>query len=554
MPHTAMNPYLHRRYLVSFSSWRIPQIFTDVLIIGSGVGGLLAAIEAADTGVDVILVTKSCASESNSYYAQGGMAVAVAPDDSIESHIDDTLSAGAGLCDESVVRECLSSAEEIVESLLEWGMEFDGKDGAFRLGREGAHTANRILHADGDATGRVLIETLLHRVNAHPHIKLFDECFVLDLLTDPPDAPATESRCVGVLCHHPRFGMQILRSGVTILAAGGAGKLWRETSNPSCATGDGIAMAFRAGVEMADMELMQFHPTTLYVAGASRALISEAVRGEGGYLVDRRGKRFMQDIHPMAELAPRDIVSRAILAHLAETQTTAVYLDVRHLGSYFQERFPGIARTCREFDLDPAHDLIPVHPAAHYMIGGLKVDLDGQTSLPGLLACGEAACSFLHGANRLASNSLTEAMVFGRRCGALAASLIDDTPMSPRWKVDWSITHSARGELDMNDILNALRAWMWRNVGVVRDGATLEDTKAIIEFWGRYVLDKEFFASPSGWEVQNMLTASWLVTKFALDRTETRGVHYRLDYPQPDEAWVRHLSAIRQSLRESDGE
>ncbi len=394
MPHTTMNPYLHRRYLVSFSSRRIPQIYTDVLVIGSGVGGLLAALEAADAGSDVILLSKSRASESNSYYAQGGMAVAVDPGDSVESHIQDTLTTGVGLCDESVVRACLSGAGDIVESLVEWGMKFDSNGETFRLGREGAHTANRVLHADGDATGRVLVETLLRCVADHPRIKLFDECFVLDLLTDPPDAPAAESRCVGVLCDHPRFGMQILRSGVTILAAGGAGKLWRETSNPSCATGDGIAMAFRAGVEMADLELMQFHPTTLYVAGATRSLISEAVRGEGAYLVDRHGQRFITtETHPLAELAPRDVVSRAILQHLAETHTTAVYLDVRHLGNYFEQRFPGIARTCHEFDIDPQTDLIPVHPAAHYMIGGLKVDLDGRTSLPGLLACGEAACS-----------------------------------------------------------------------------------------------------------------------------------------------------------------
>ncbi len=553
MPHSTMNPYLHRRYLVSFSSRRIPQIFTDVLVIGSGVGGMLAALEAADGGADVILLSKSRASESNSYYAQGGMAVAVDPADSVDAHIQDTLATGAGLCDESVVRTCLTDAAGIVDSLVEWGMKFDTDGEAFRLGREGAHSANRILHADGDATGRVLVDTLLRTVARHPRIKLFDECFVLDLLTDPPDAPAAEARCVGVLCDHPRFGMQILRSGVTILAAGGAGKLWRETSNPSCATGDGIAMAFRAGVEMADLELMQFHPTTLYVAGATRSLISEAVRGEGAYLVDRHGQRFITtETHPLAELAPRDVVSRAILQHLAETHTTAVYLDVRHLGDYFEQRFPGIARTCHEFDIDPQTDLIPVHPAAHYMIGGLKVDLDGRTSLPGLLACGEAACSYLHGANRLASNSLTEAMVFGRRCGKLANEMVDDAPVSTRWKVDWTINHSARGELDMTDISNALRAWMWRNVGVVRDGATLEDTQAIIEFWGRYVLDKEFFASPRGWEMQNMLTAAWLVTKFALGRCETRGVHYRLDHPTTRDEWARHQTAVRQTMRDTE--
>ncbi len=532
------HPYLQRRYLLSFESRRLPHIFTDVLIVGGGVAGLRAAIEASNAGAQVILTTKAHLAESNSYYAQGGLAAVVDAADDIERHVADTLAAGAGTSDEAVVRHVIAAAPACVREMLDWGVRFD-RDGAdLSLGREGGHTANRIIHANGDATGKALIETLVERARGSANVKIFEDCFVIDLLTDPPGGGGGAS-CVGAITFHARFGLQIIRARRTILAAGGAGVLWRETTNPSIATGDGIAMAFRTGAAVADAEMMQFHPTVLYVAGATRSLISEAVRGEGGILIDRHGKRIMEGLHEMGDLAPRDVVSRAILERMVETGSTHVFLDVRHLGGQaFAKRFPQIDRRCREFGIDPGRDVIPVHPAAHYMIGGAKVDLNGQTSVAGLLACGEAACSGLHGANRLASNSLTEALVFGRRCGQAAAAAGDDDRLAAA-KIDWTNPRSERTQLDLADIRNSLRSILWRNVGIARRGERLSETLEIIEFWGRYVLDKEFF-DPAGWEIQNMLTSAYLLTEAALRRTETRGVHYRSDFPETDPVWARH--------------
>jgi L-aspartate oxidase len=462
------------------------------------------------------------------------------PADSLESHVADTLAAGAGLSDEQVVRHVITEAPKHIEEMRAWGVAFDTEGQALHLGREGGHGANRIVHANGDATGRALCEVLLERLRRLPSVKMFDHCFVIDLVTDPP-AGGPGSRCIGALTHHPRYGLQLVLAARTILAAGGAGMLWRETSNPSIATADGPAMAFRAGAVVADMEMVQFHPTTLYIAGGTRSLISEAVRGEGAYLVDRDGRRFMPACHEMAELAPRDVVSRAILQQMAATNATHVFLDVRHLGAEaFARRFPDIDRRCREFGIDPARDLLPVHPAAHYMVGGAQVDLDGRTSLEGLLACGEASCTFLHGANRLASNSLTEALIFGRRCGELAGREARDAGEPPKARrIHWANEHSERTELDLADIRNSLRSVMWRNVGIVRRGERLAETVEIASFWGRYVLDKEFY-DPAGWEVQNMLTAAYVISECALRRTETRGVHYREDFPDSDDNWRRH--------------
>ncbi len=530
--------YLQRRYLLGFDSRRLGHIFTDVLIIGTGAAGMRAAIAASEHG-EAIVVTKAKIEDSNSYYAQGGLAAVLDPADSPESHIADTLATGAGLSDEQVVRHTVAEAPKHIAQLREWGVGFDVTDGELDLGREGGHHASRIVHANGDATGRALCEVLASRLRASERVKVFDECFVIDLVTDPP-AGGGGARCLGALTFHPRFGLQLILAARTILAAGGSGVLWRETTNPRVATADAMALAFRAGVQLADAELMQFHPTTLYVAGSTRSLISEAVRGEGAYLVNREGERFMQGHHEMAELAPRDVVSRAILAEMARTNATHVYLDVRHLGAEaFARRFPDIDRRCRDFGIDPGEDLLPVHPAAHYMIGGAWADRDGQTSLDGLLACGEASCTALHGANRLASNSLTEALVFGARCGDLAGLAAQEQPPPPVRRIDWPSARSERTEMDLNDIRNSLRSVMWRNAGIVRRGERLSETIEIVNFWGRYVLDKEFH-DPAGWEIQNMLTAAYVIAGCALRRTETRGVHYREDFPEPDANWQRH--------------
>ena len=529
-------PFLERRYLISFDSRRIRHIFTDVLIIGAGAAGLRAAIEAAKSA-RVIILTKADISKSNTYLAQGGIAAVMAPDDTIEAHIADTL----------------SQAPETIEELISWGLEVDRHaDGTIALGREGGHSANRIVHAHGDATGKYLIETLLSQVKQNDDITIFDNCFAIDLVSNDPQAVETDkpAAVVGAITYHERYGVQMIWARQTILAGGGAGMLWRETTNPPQATADGIAMAFRAGAELAEMEMMQFHPTTLYIAGATRSLISEAVRGDGAYLVDRNGYRFMKDYHPDGELAPRDVVSRAIADYTAKTRTTHVFLDVRHIGAEkFKERFPSIYQLCKDFDIDISKDLIPVRPAAHYMIGGIKTDVIGRTTLPGLWACGEVACTGLHGANRLASNSLLEALVFGKAAGAGAADCAArENEKLTAVPIISTNPPSERTELDLADIRNSLRSVMWRNVGIVRTGARLEETREIISFWGRYVMDKEL-ATPDGWEVQNMLTVAMLTTECALRRTESRGVHYRKDYPSTDPAWTKRQIIKRTSER-----
>jgi L-aspartate oxidase len=531
--------FLQRRHLISFASRRLPHVFTDMLVIGSGAAGLRAAIEAAGFG-QVILVTKGGLLDSNTYYAQGGLAAVMDREDSLASHIADTLTTACGMGDEEIIRLVIEAAPQHIRQMQAWGVAFDAADGELSLGREGGHSTSRIVHAQGDATGRALAEVLVRRAKETGDLKIWEQCFVIDLLTDPP-AGGPGAVCLGALTYHPRYGLQIVRARVTILAGGGAGVLWRETTNPPCATADGIALAFRAGVTVADVEMMQFHPTTLYVAGGTRWLISEAVRGEGARLVDRTGQRFMGEYHEMAELAPRDVVSRAILDRMVKTGSTHVFLDVRHMGGEaFARRFPQIDLQCRSFGIDPGHDLIPVHPAAHYMIGGAWTDIDGRTSLEGLLACGEAACTGLHGANRLASNSLTEALVFGQRCGRQAGEMLAKTndKLTAR-QIEWSNPASDRTALDLADIRNSLRAVLWRNVGIIRHGERLDETLEIVSFWGRYVLDKEFF-DQAGWEVQNMLTAAYLICQAALRRTETRGVHYRKDFPETDPRWARH--------------
>lgn len=533
------SPYLQRRYLLSFRSRSLPHIFTDVLVIGSGAAGMRAAIEASKHG-QVILMTKGNIPDSNSYFAQGGLAAVMGKSDTVENHIADTLATAGGMGDDEVIRYVISQAPQHIRQMREWGTKFDTAGGQLALAREGGHSARRIVHARGDATGRAICETLIAKLREQAGIKVFEQCFAVDLITDPPEG-GSSARCIGAITFNPRFGLQMIWARQTILAGGGSGVLWRETTNPPHATADALAMAFRAGAVVADAEMMQFHPTTLYVAGATRSLISEAVRGEGAYLVDRTGCRFMKDYHAMGELAPRDVVSRAIIDQMVKTNFTHVFLDVRHIGAEeFAKRFPYIDRQCRSFGIDPGRDLIPVHPAAHYMIGGARTDIDGRTTLENLFACGEAACSGLHGANRLASNSLTEALVFGQRTGQLAGEALSaQNGHLTAGQIDWTNAHSDRTELDLTDIRNSLRSLMWRNVGIERRGDRLGETLEIVGFWGRYILDKEFF-DPAGWEIQNMLTAAYLITECALRRTETRGVHYREDFPETDPVWARH--------------
>jgi L-aspartate oxidase len=531
-----------RRYLVPFKAARLPQQFTDVLVIGGGVAGLRGAIAAADGGADVLVLTKDTVDESNTWYAQGGIAAVLQPLDSIESHVSDTEVGGAGLCDDATVRIVVEEGPQRVLELLTWGANFDKKIGNpydLAFTREGGHSFARILHAYGDATGKELAQTLLRTVRSRENIRIAEQAFVIDLLTH-------EDRCLGAIALIDGK-LQIIWAKRTILASGGAGQLYRESTNPRIATADGHAMAYRAGANLEDMEMVQFHPTTLYVAGSSRALITEAVRGEGAYLVDRHGKRFMKDLHPMAELAPRDVVSRAIVDQIRKTHFTHVYLDVRHLPSkQFRERFPTLAQLMDQFEIDTSKELIPIHPAAHYMIGGVDADEHGRTSLDGLYAVGEASCSGLHGANRLGSNSLLEGLTFGARAGSHAAIAAKENNIKFPLTLEHKIPPSTKTELDITDVKSSLRSIMWRNVGIERAGEHLSETREIIAFWSRYVMDKTFAAdlpaAVAGWELQNMLTACFLITSAAYSRTESRGAHYRLDYPKRDDVhWRLHL-------------
>jgi len=523
-----------RRYLVHFSSHNIPQVFCDVLVVGSGLAGLSAVLGLPED-VSVLIVTKGELCDGSTNEAQGGVAAAIGPEDSARDHAEDTLAAGCGLCSGSAVRTVAEEGPVRVRELLELGVPFDRAADGLALTREGGHRRARVVHANGDATGRAILQTVATRVRGHRRVEVYDRTFALDLLT-------LDGACHGALIWREDHGVMMVRAKQTILASGGSGRVYQETTNPPVVTGDGIAMAFRAGATLQDMEFMQFHPTTLYVAGASRALISEAVRGEGGLLLNKNGQRFMPARHPDAELAPRDVVSRSIIDEMKRTDHTNVYLDVRSMSSAaFEERFPTITGLCRRFGIEPSEDLIPVRPAAHYLVGGVATDLDGRTSLHNLLACGEVGCTGLHGANRLGSNSLLEALVFGRRCAATAVTnlarmaeplsvhALQGLPQEPTY-----------GRLNLTDVRNSLKSLMWRNAGVLRTGGDLDDALAMITFWCRYVMDKEF-ETPEGWELQNMLTVARLIAMSARQREESRGVHYRSDFPETSPDWQRHI-------------
>lgn len=526
-----------RRYLTDFDSVRAGHVLTDVLVIGSGVAGARAAIEAARYG-SVTLVTKGGFEDSCTHHAQGGIAAAMGEDDSSSAHFEDTMRVGCGLSSAQAVEYLVEDAPQRIEELIRWGMHVDRAEGKLQLGREGGHCVNRIVHARGDQTGRELSTTLMRRVYDTNDLRVFDRCFLIDFID-------VEGRCAGVVTYHRQYGHQLIWAKQTVLASGGCGRVWRETTNPPVATGDGLAAAFRLGARLRDMEMMQFHPTTLYVAGAGRALISEAVRGEGGHLVDRGGNRFMQDYHTDSELAPRDVVSRAIQEHLLQTRSNCVFLDVRHIKG-FQKRFPKITELCADFEIDVARDLIPVRPSAHYLIGGVVVERDGSSSVDGLLCCGEAASTGVHGANRLASNSLLEGLVYGKLAGETAGQratgggtnrgpltrLVSENPVSPRTS------------LDLPDIHQSLRSVMWRNAGIVRQADRLRETCEILEFWAHFTLDKTL-DSVAGWELQNLLTVAHVIARSALERGESVGVHWREDASEKQVGSPYHLVTVR---------
>ncbi len=525
-----------RRYLIPFSPKEVPHFFTDILVIGAGIAGLRAALEVP-ASLRVMVITKDQVEQSNSNYAQGGIAGVLSPEDRFEDHIEDTLIAGAGLCDRAIVELVVREAPGQIKALIQWGTCFDLENGSLALTREGGHSHRRIVHALGDATGHEVMRAVIQRAREAAHVSIWDKTFTMDLLTQ-------DGRCVGAVVARLSGEHCLIWAKQTILASGGAGMVYRETTNPPVATGDGMAAAYRAGAELRDMEFMQFHPTVLYVAGSSRYLISEAVRGEGAYLRDKNGRRFMLDVDPRGELAPRDVVAQAIFRCMAETQHPNVYLDLSHLDpAKVHSRFPGIDKVCRGFGLDITRDRIPVRPGAHYMVGGVTIDDHGKTTLPGLWAAGEVSSSGLHGANRLASNSLLEGLVFGTLCGqgaAQAAIAMPDAFVVP--PIVSPMAAAAHEPLDVSDVTNALRSLMVRKMGIVRDKTTLLEGRSTVAFWCRYALARTF-ETQAGWELQNMLTIAGLMIWSALQRQESRGVHYRSDYPAHDDRnWLRHLT------------
>ena len=529
---------------------------TDVLIIGSGAAGLRAAL-AASEHADVTLITKNTVTESNTHYAQGGIAVAMNLDDTIALHIKDTCVAGAGLCDVAAVEMMVSEGIPRVGELVDWGANFDWEGTLPRFTQEAAHSRRRIVHK-GDATGRETTDVLIQRVRNTERIRILQNAFAIDLLTDADTKKSSEAsvKCYGVMSIVEEQ-VVCIRAKSTILATGGLGRVYPCTSNPQIATGDGFAAAWRAGCEMIDMEFVQFHPTTLFLDGAPNFLISEAVRGEGGTLLNIRGERFMGKYHENGELAPRDVVSRAIQNEMYLTQFPCVYLDITDKTTEFiHERFPTISATTKRYGLDISIDLIPVRPGAHFMMGGIRTNTDTQTNIEGLYACGEVACTGVHGANRLASNSLLECLVYGARAGRNAATFASaqsgdppDLSIPTDVEASTSLSTDTAAELEMEGIKNAIRETLWENVSIERSGEGLQNTLAVLqeitESLGDVVTCSDT-KDVSMIETVNILNVALMITQSALARTESRGAHYRSDFPTPDDAtWQRRILITR---------
>ncbi len=525
-----------RRHLVRFSPKQVAHVFTDVLVIGGGIAGLRAVLSLAP-GQRALVVTKDLLTLSNSAQAQGGIAGVLDPLDDFEHHTADTMAAGKGLCHRDVVEMVVREAPERIRELIGIGTQFDETNGQIDLTREGGHSHRRIVHANGDATGLEVMRALQEAVIGREGVSVWQNTFTIDLLD-------VGGACRGAIVDAPDRPRTCVWAKQTILATGGAGRLFRETTNPEIATADGHAIAFRAGAELRDMEFMQFHPTVLYIAGSSRHLITEAVRGEGAWLRDGHGHRFMPDYNEAAELAPRDVVSQAITEQIAKTNHPCVYLDLSHLDAGFvRGRFPHIARVCADFGLDITSDQVPVRPGAHYMIGGVTVDEFGQTTLPGLWAAGEVTSTGLHGANRLASNSLVEGLVYGARAGEAASAAAADTPDDfavPGIASDDKAADADDEELNLTDLRNALSSLMWRHVGIERTEQGMLEATEQLEFWDRFVSNREFH-DVAGWELQNLLLVAQLATAAARGRTESRGVHLRQDHPETDPAQATHI-------------
>jgi L-aspartate oxidase len=508
---------------------------TDFLVVGAGVAGLRAAIDLAAAG-SVTVLAKREVRDSNTQWAQGGIAAALSDEDEINLHLLDTLQAGDGLCNPEAAKVLVEDAPARIEELIQWGTEFDRQGTKLTFGREGAHSRNRILHAHGDSTGREILRALYAKAQTLKNISVLEFEFSTDLIVE-------DGRVCGIQLITEKGESQQMSASAVLLATGGLGQLYRNTTNPSVATGDGVAMAFRAGAEVSDMEFIQFHPTALYLKKAPRFLLSEALRGEGAYLRNLELDRFMPKYHPMAELAPRDVVARAIVHELevSRAKDPVVYLDLTHLdAAHIKTRFPRIYATCLEYNIDITTELIPVRPAAHYSMGGIRSDLAGRSTLPGLYVAGEAAATGVHGANRLASNSLLEGLVFGARAGQSMRNQLKKAPATPRSPRAFA----SNGPMDapIEQLIAEIQDLMWRDVGIVRTGATL---KHALEQLNQICPRVAHPQTRRAFEARNLHIVGTLVARSALAREESRGAHYRLDFPTHDDAKFLNHSIIK---------
>ncbi|HEY7098316.1 MAG TPA: L-aspartate oxidase [Terriglobales bacterium] len=514
---------------------------TDFAVIGAGVAGLRAAIELAEAG-RVVVLAKQEVTDSATHYAQGGIAAALSDEDEISLHLQDTLTAGDGLCAHDAAQVLVQEGPERIEELIEWGTQFDRQGTKLSFTREGAHSRNRILHAHGDSTGREILRALYAKAKTLPNISVLEFEFSTDLDVE-------NGRVCGVHLLDAAGEHAHMSASAVLLATGGLGQLYRNTTNPSVATGDGIAMAHRAGAEISDMEFVQFHPTALYLKNAPRFLLSEALRGEGGYLRNMELNRFMHKYHPMGELAPRDVVARAIVHEMevVRAKDPVVYLDLTHIGAaHVKQRFPRIYSTCLEYNIDITTELIPVRPAAHYAMGGVRSDLNGSSNVSGLFSAGEAAATGVHGANRLASNSLLEGLVFGARAGkTMRDDLKKVTGKSS--KLPRAATSNGPVDSGMKQVIGQIQDLMWQDVGIVRSEAGMQQAVAQLE-----QLASQFKQARTrcAYEAQNIHTAGLLVARSALARRESRGAHYRIDLPSHDDAhYLKHSIVKGETIR-----
>ncbi|MDI6800810.1 MAG: L-aspartate oxidase [Thermodesulfovibrionales bacterium] len=530
------------------------SIATDFLIIGSGIAGLRAAMELAKHG-NVLVVTKDLPTESSTEYAQGGVAVALSDEDEVGIHFEDTIKAGDGLCREDAVKVLVEEGPARILDLIDWGAEFDKEGTKLAFTMEAAHTKRRILHAHGDSTGRELMRVLTNKVASLSTVRRLQFSTAVDLIIQ-------DGSCGGAYVLKDNEIITIYAKA-TLLSTGGAGQVYSRTTNPAVATGDGMAIAYRAGAVLEDMEFVQFHPTVLFAPSAPQFLLSEAMRGEGAVLRNIFKESFMKNYHPDAELAPRDVVSRAIISEMVRTSSNHVFLDLTHRDAEFvKNRFPRIYSTCLQYDLNITKDMIPVSPAAHYMMGGVKTDINGATNIKGLYAAGEVACTGVHGANRLASNSLLEGLVYGYRAGVAAAQqgaeVREGTVPDLRTGSSIALSEvvesglSLRGSnlsnlrsSELEEIRTSLRRLMWDRVGIIRCGESLNDAMKNLLKW-KYILDMDF-NTRRGLELKNMLTVAFMITESALARKGSVGAHYRSDFKEKDENWQRHISVVKTS-------